>query len=361
MTQENRYHRQQLLPGIGSAGQSLLANSTALIVGCGALGSVSAELLTRAGVGRIILVDRDILEWTNLQRQILYTEDDVIQNLPKAHAAKTHLTRINSTIQIDAHAVDFTSDNAESLAASADILIDGTDNFTTRFLLNDLAVKHSKPYIYAGAVGTRGMVFPILPGASQSNPPVSPHITANVTTPCLRCLFPDPPTQNTDTCDTVGVLGPAVTTIASIQTTEAIKVLTHNWSAVNCNLLEFDLWTNQSRSFSPPPPLDDCPCCALRNFELLNTPSNTYSARMCGRNAVQICASNNTTQIDFTQLHNRFAQHAAVNHNDHLLRAQLNPAEGGYDLTIFPDGRAIIHGTDHIPTAKSIYAKFIGL
>jgi molybdopterin-synthase adenylyltransferase len=268
-----RYHRQTLLPQIGPAGQHRLAASRVLLIGCGALGTTIADQLVRAGVGRLVLADRDIVELTNLQRQTLFDERDAADGLPKAIAAANRLREINSTVQVTPLVTDIHAGNIEDLLAPRfDLILDGTDNVQTRYLINDVSVKHAIPWIYGAAVGTEGRVMSILPP----------------TTPCLRCIFPIPPgAHDLPTCDTAGVLGMAATIIGAFQAIEAIKILTGQSSA--SALLRFDFW--QPRLHAMPltdAKRPDCPCCCQRRFDYLDVPAGDAAATLCGRNAVQV-------------------------------------------------------------------------
>jgi molybdopterin-synthase adenylyltransferase len=355
-----RYHRQMLLPGIGEHGQRRLGESHALLIGCGALGCVIADALVRAGVGMLTIIDRDVVELTNLQRQILFTERDADEAAPKAIAAQHRLEGINSQVRIIAHVDDFSPRNAERYAEGANVILDGLDNFETRYLLNDLAVSRSVPYIYAGAVGTTAMSFPIIPDE----------------TPCLRCIFPDPPAPGaTATCDTAGVLGPAVMMIAAHQAAQAIKILSGNIDAVDRSMLSLDLWLNEVRRFDVSAARNRqanfksaCRCCGERQFEFLEGRAASAGAAvsLCGRNAVQINAPESETQIDLTALETRLAPHGSFTRTAHLLRGRFThergdqPENGPIELMLFPNGRAIIRGTGRIEHARSIYARYIG-
>jgi adenylyltransferase/sulfurtransferase len=340
----DRYHRQTLLRGIGPDGQRRLAAARALLVGCGALGTVIAESLIRVGVGHLTVVDRDVVELTNLQRQTLFDESDARDGVPKSVAAKNRLTRINSSVNIDAIVADFTPRNAEPLAEKADVLIDGTDNFQTRYLLNDIAVKLQRPYIYGGAVGTQGLTFVVLPGEG----------------PCLRCIFDEASGAGAPTCDTAGVLGPLPGVIANMQAAEAIKLLTGNRAAVNRKMTSLDLWSNTLRqidvaaAYSP----GQCVCCGEKKFEHLAGRA-TPAVSLCGRNAVQISPPGNT-EVHLPGAAARLAVHATVKRTEHLVRADLTERGHTYYITLFTDGRAIIHGTDDPALARSLYAKYIG-
>ena len=241
----SRYHRQMLLPGFGEDGQRRLAESTAVVLGCGALGTVAADMLARAGVGRLIVIDRDYVELTNLQRQVLFDEADAAEALPKAEAARRKLARINSAVEVTAVVDDINAGNIERYAGGADVIVDGLDNFETRYLANDYAVKHGIPYVYGGAVGTTGAALAILPHTDRGDAPWERLPGGSRATPCLRCLFEEaPPPGTMPTCDTVGVLGPAVAIVANFEAAEALKILTGNLDRVTTTMLSFDLWAN---------------------------------------------------------------------------------------------------------------------
>jgi adenylyltransferase/sulfurtransferase len=367
-----RHHRQSLLPGVGDAGQSRLRNSHALLVGVGALGCAGADMLARAGVGRLTLIDRDIVEPTNLQRQTLYAESDL--GKPKAHAAAERLRAVDSSLDIRPHAIDFTPSFARQLesawhgqaplarASGADdpiprphILLDGTDNFETRYLLNDLAVAANIPYVYAGVVATRGMVFAVLPGA----------------TPCLRCAFEDPPAVGQfETCDTAGVLGPAVMAVAAHQAAGALKILLGRTADVDRALLITDLWTNQAQRIAVEGTRPDCPCCGLRRFDWLRGESHAVTRTLCGRNSVQVSPGEGiaASRLDLDALARRLSTAAAGDFRVEagLLRGSLpgeraeHDAASPVEITLFPNGRAIITGTTRPERARAIYARFVG-
>ena len=347
----DRYHRQTLLEGIGPEGQRRLGESHAVVVGCGALGCVAGSLLARAGVGRLTLIDRDVVELTNLQRQILYDEGDARDGTPKAEAARARLAAINSEITIEAHVADFEYRNAERLIGTPDVIVDGTDNFETRYLLNDIAVKHTIPYVYGGAVATTGMSMVIMPGTS----------------PCLRCVFEEPPPPGSaPTCDTVGVLGPTVMITAAWQAGEALKILTGNIDKVSTTLLEFDQWNNQRRRLElASMKRGDCPCCARREFSFLDGTRGGATEHLCGIKAVQIAPPHSDHRVDLAALAARLAPHGEFTCNAFVVRGTLrDPVDGGErggcELMVFADGRAIIKGTDRADVARSIYAKYVG-
>lgn len=353
-----RYHRQTLLTDIGQSGQRRLSRSHALIVGCGALGCVSADLLARAGVGRLTIVDRDCVEASNLQRQILYDEADARDATPKAHAAARRLAAVNSSITIDAHIADFGPTNAQALAGvaddddasrpRADIIIDGTDNFQTRYLLNDLAVSSGIPYLYAGVVATRGMVMAIVPGAG----------------PCLRCVFEDPPAAGAgETCDTVGVLGAAVAAVASTQVAEAIKILVGRADLLVGSLIALDLWAGTRQLIDTGSPRADCPCCGGGDYPFLQGDQADRVTRLCGRGAVQVVPAA-PGRIELAELAHRLAAHGSFAANDLVLRGKLDPDPTSHEpaigLTVFADARALVHGTEDPARARAIYDRYIG-
>lgn len=368
-----RYHRQMLLADIGQAGQQKLAQSHALIVGCGALGTVIADSLARAGVGTLSIVDRDTVEITNLQRQVLFDENDVLQQIPKAQAAKAKLAKINSQVTVNAHVTDFSFKNAKLLIDDVDIILDGLDNFQTRYLLNDLAVAYGLPYIYGGAVGTTGMSLAILPHShARKNKSPQSSITwpDEISTPCLRCIFPEaPPPGASPTCDTAGVLGAAVSIIASHQVAQAIKLLTGNIDRLDRSLLSIDIWLNQHRTLdvSTARKTGDCSCCAQGNFEFLFGQTGGEAVSLCGRNAVQISPHLNDSKqldMDLSSIALNLKEHGSFTVNEYLLHGQFTNEHGKngdvVELTLFPDGRAIVKGTDEPEFARSIYAKYIG-
>lgn len=374
-----RYHRQMLLPGFGEEGQTKLLNATALVVGCGALGTVIANMLARAGVGHLVIVDRDFIEITNLQRQVLFDEDDVANAIPKAVAAKNKIARINSQVKVTAIVDDVNHANIERLAGidnddygPVDIIVDGVDNFETRYLANDCAVKHGIPYIYGGAVGTVGATYAILPHTSNARSESEhsegeerdrPWETAGKATPCLRCIFEQaPPPGLNPTCDTAGVIGPAVSIIANFQVTEAIKVLLGRWENVCPTMLNFDLWDNTMRQFKVAKAYDvgDCRCCKHRDFEFLHGKFGSSTTTLCGRNAVQLTQKQNNDKLDFSDIAQRLEKHGSVKANKFMLRAEVNDNGSPYELTLFTDGRAIVKGTKEPNVARGIYAKYIG-
>jgi molybdopterin-synthase adenylyltransferase len=334
---EERYSRQILFKGIGAKGQARLAKARVAIVGCGATGSALASLLARAGVGWIRIIDRDYVEPSNLQRQVLFDEQDAAESLPKAIAAARKIKTFNSEIEVDAHAADLTPDNIEEMLESAQIVLDGTDNFETRYLINDYAVSKGVPWIYTAAVGSYGVVMNVLPSD----------------TACLACVFPDSPTGMVETCDTSGILNSAVNLAASFSATEAIKSLVGAKDKMRRTLLSFDVWTNDRSEISVAKPREGCRACGERNFVHLAGEGRPHIT-MCGRNSVQIHERHRP--IDFAELTGKLTPHGTVKHNEFVLKFWRDP----YEMTLFPDGRAIIKGTTDATVARSLYARFIG-
>jgi molybdopterin-synthase adenylyltransferase len=358
-----RYHRQMLLPGFGEEGQRSLLDSTALVLGCGALGTVAADMLARAGVGHLVIVDRDFIELTNLQRQVLFDEQDVAEAIPKAEAAKRKLARINSQVKVTAIVDDINHRNIEKFADGVDIIIDGLDNFETRYLANDCAVKRAIPYIYGGAVGTVGAAFAILPHTEDSAAPWEQLSAGSMATPCFRCIFEEaPPPGLNPTCDTAGVLGSVVSIVANFEVVEALKILTGNLERVAPTMLNIDLWANTihqlkvSRAYEQ----GDCQCCKHRNFEFLNGKMGSSTTTLCGSNSVQLTHRQNEAKLDFEELAARLGRHGKVNANRFMVRADLTDNGKPYELTVFSDGRAIVKGTKEGNVARSMYAKYVG-
>lgn len=345
----DRYHRQQLLPDVGVAGQQRLRESRALIVGCGALGCAQADLLARAGVGQIRIVDRDVVELTNLQRQMLYAEADI--GHAKAHAAAARLRAVNSSITIEPEAADCSPVNAERLSSDCQVILDGTDNFETRFLLNDVSVSLGVPYVYGGVIAGRGMAATFVPGDG-------PH-----STPCLRCVLPEPPPAGSvPTCDTAGVFGPSVAIVAAQQAADAIKVLLGRTDLLGGTMLDFDLLGNTRRRLALPALVGDrsaCRCCGLRRFDFLDGELASQAQALCGRDAVQVTPVL-SAGLAFDELSERLAVHGPTRRVGPLLKAEASQGERRFALTIFPDGRAIIGGTEDPAEARSIYARLIG-
>jgi len=341
--EQDRYQRQMLLPQIGSAGQAQLARSAALLVGCGALGSVVAEQLARAGVGLLRIADRDIVEASNLQRQVLFDEADAREALPKAVAATRRLERINSTIQLDPRVVDVDADALAELAAGVTVVIDCTDNIEARYLINDFCIRDSKPWIYGACVGTEGRAMPVIPGV----------------TPCLRCIFPTPPVAGElPTCDTAGVLASAAGVVASIQAAHALKLLSGNPDAVRPCMTVVDVWQDRVRIVDLTDALDaDCVACGRREFEFLNADSSQSIAKLCGRGAVQLRSPKGARTPTLGEIAHRLRTAGEVMQTPFIVRCALPDA---LQLTVFADGRVIVHGTGDEKRARSIYARYLG-
>jgi adenylyltransferase/sulfurtransferase len=373
ITDTDRYSRQVLFAPIGVAGQQQLARAHVAIVGCGAMGAASASLLARAGVGTLTLIDRDFVEPSNLQRQVLFDEADAREGLPKAEAARRHIAQFNSGVTVHARIADLVPGNIAELLAGADILLDATDNFETRYLINDFAVQQGKPWIYAAAIGAYAATMNILP---QPLEPRTSNLEPASATACLACIFPKPPTGNVDTCDTAGILSTAVNLAASIQVTEALKFLTGQPHLMRRTLLSFDLWnpagsgaaatssghTAASNGYldrseiAAGTPRPGCEVCGQRIFTHLAGQDRAHIT-LCGRDSVQI--HEHHRPVDFAALRARLAAHADIQDlrsNDLLLRFRRGP----HTFTLFADGRAIVQGTTDIAVARSLYARFIG-
>jgi molybdopterin/thiamine biosynthesis adenylyltransferase len=335
-----RYSRQVLFPGIGTAGQERLRASRVAIVGCGATGSAAAALLARAGIGELVIIDRDYVEASNLQRQILFDESDAAESLPKAIAAKNRIASFNADVKVEAHASDLTPANV-SLLDGAHLILDGTDNFETRFLLNDYSVSQAVPWIYTAAVGSYGATMNVIPGE----------------TACLACLFPASPRGSQETCETAGVLVSVINLIASIAVSEAIKILlgdTNNArSTLRRTLLSWDVWSNRHSEVKADRPHAQCLCCGQRDFVHLRG-ERRPRITLCGRNSVQI--HERERPMDFVALDRSLQPHGKVRHTDFVLKFWPD----GYEITLFPDGRAIIKGTTNPTIARSLYARFLG-
>ena len=332
-----RYSRQVLFTGIGEAGQRRLAASHLALVGCGATGAAAASLLARAGIGRLTLIDRDFVEESNLQRQVLFDEADARESLPKAEAARRKIALFNSEIRVDAHIKDLTPGNIHELLSSADLILDATDNFETRYLLNDYSVEQGRPWIYSAAVGAYAVTMNILPGE----------------TACLACIFPEPPMGTVETCDTAGILNSAVNLAASLAVTEALKLVTGARDRLRRTLLSCDLWTNEWSTVSAGRPRTGCEVCERRDFRHLRGEGRPHIT-LCGRNSVQI--HEHGRPVNFIQLEARLRPHGRVRFNDMMLRFE----QGEKNLTIFRDGRAIIQGTADVAVARTFYARYIG-
>jgi adenylyltransferase/sulfurtransferase len=335
-----RYSRQILFDGIGEAGQRRLLESRALVIGCGALGTAQAEALARAGVGHLRIVDRDFVEASNLQRQMMFTEQDARERMPKAVACINHLAEINSEIKTEAEIADVNYSNVERLIDGCDVVIDGTDNFATRYLINDACVKHGINWVYGAAVGSYGVTMTVRPRLS----------------PCLRCIFEEaPPAASAPTCDTAGVIMPIISIVAAVQTSEALKLLTGQTEALHRSLMQFDVWRNEWRQIKLNEPTPDCQTCGLGRYEMLEAEAGDFAVTLCGRDAVQV-SPHRSAQVDLPALAKRLRVAGDVQINPYLLRLRT----GDYELTVFQDARAIIRGTDDVTTARSLYAKYIG-
>lgn len=357
----DRYHRQALLPGFGEFGQHRLSQSTALILGCGALGCVSADLLARAGVGHLIIVDRDFVELSNLQRQILFSEQDAQNALPKAEAARRRLQSVNSSIRVSALVDDINHANIEKLVIKADVIVDGVDNFETRYLANDAAVKLATPYVYGAAVGTTGMAFTILP-RGDGKTPWSSSSHGDLSTACLRCLFEEMPAPgSTPTCESVGVLSSAVGMVANLQVAETLKILTGNFHKVSRKLLNFDMWENDMLLLNVDHSVEagDCPCCERRSFDFLSGSLSSSAVSLCGRNAVQLRHRQGLAVLNLDAIAERLGGDA-IGRNEFMLRIGVREQDSDFEISVFRDGRAIIKGTDDTKLARKLYAKFIG-
>jgi molybdopterin/thiamine biosynthesis adenylyltransferase len=335
-----RYSRQMILPGWGREGQQRLAEKTAAIVGCGALGSHIASHLVRAGVGRLVVADRDFVEWHNLPRQALYSEADAAEGIPKAVAAARRLCQINTLVEIEEHVLDVNADTVEDLIVGADVVLDGADNFEVRYLVNEACVKHGIPWVYGGVLGTYGLTAAILPGE----------------TPCLRCLLgPMPPPGAVPTCETAGVLGPAVAIVAALEATEGLKVLLDKRDELLKSLVMVDVWSGDFERAQTQKSKVRCPVCDDGKYELLEAERGSTAAVLCGRTAVQI-SHRPPHPVDLQVLADRLSGVGTVEVNEYLLRLDVEDAQ----LTVFPDGRTIVKGTDDPSQARALYARYIG-
>jgi adenylyltransferase/sulfurtransferase len=334
-----RYSRQVLFRGIGTEGQGELAAARVAIVGCGAIGSALASLLARAGVGTLRIIDRDYVEASNLQRQSLFDEKDAAESLPKAIAAARQIASFNSDIVVEAKVEDLVPASIESLLEGMSLVLDGTDNFETRYLINDYAVEHSTPWIYSAAVGSYAVTLNVLPAR----------------TACLACIFPDSPHGMIETCETAGILNSAVNLIASVAATEALKIIVggQNSPHLRRTLLSFDVWTSEHAEISTSKPRPGCRACGEHDLIHLAGEGRPYIT-LCGRNSVQI--HERQRPIDFTEMDRRLQPHGVVRHNDFVLKFWRDP----YEMTLFPDGRAIIKGTTDTAVARSLYARYVG-
>jgi len=333
----DRYSRQILFREIGEEGQKKLGNSSVVIIGCGALGTIIATSLVRAGVGKVKIIDRDFIEYHNLQRQVLFDEEDIESQLPKAIAAERHLKKVNSSVEIEGVVADVNYANIERLITGADLILDGLDNLETRFLINDVSLKHKIPWVYGGAVSASGMTTNIIPGE----------------TPCFRCVVPSlPPSAVIHTCDTVGVIGPAPFVIGSLQSTEAMKILVGT-KEINRGVIVIDVWQGTFRSFKIEP-RQDCPTCQGR-YEFLDGKFGTRTTALCGQNAVQVL-NPESAGLSLEELAKRLSPLGEVSYNEFMLRFTVD----NHEMVVFPDGRAILRNTTDESLARGLYAKYIG-
>ena len=347
----SRYERQTIFPGLGDDGQARLLAATVVVIGCGATGTALANQLVRMGVGRVRIIDRDFIELNNLQRQILFDELDIERNLPKAEAAAAKLRNVNRDIEIESVVVDVNAGNILALIEDATLVLDGTDNFSTRYLINDACIRLQKPWIYSGVIASYGMTATFLPdGAAQTLP------GERTATGCLRCLLGEIPAPGTTpTCDTAGVIGPAVALITAVAAGEAMKLMVGR-GKLNPGLLHFDVWTHEYESFGGSLRRPDCPACGQHQFDFLDAIAGTTSSSLCGRNAVQVGVSG-SRPLDLARLETQLQPVAQkIARNEYLLKARIDD----YEFTIFADNRAIIKGTEDQDLARTLYAKYIG-
>jgi molybdopterin-synthase adenylyltransferase len=332
-----RYSRQERFAGLGREGQERIARSRIAVVGCGALGGAQLELLARAGVGYLRIIDRDYVELSNLQRQLLFDESDAAEGLPKAVAAARRLGAVNSRVVTEPAVSDLTASNADDLLGDVDLILDGSDNFETRYLINDFAVRGGTPWIYGAAVGSYGIKMAIVPGR----------------TACFRCVYPEPPAGVQPTCETAGVLGPVTAAVASLQAADALKIVSGHAADVSGAIVTMDVWAERIRQVRAPARDEACPCCARRELVYLDG-KRRAPVSLCGRNAVQI--HERTRPVDLADLARQLDGVAGVRFNEFALRAAID----AYELTVFPDGRAIIKGTTDVGIARSLYARYVG-
>ena len=337
-TGERRFERQVRFAPLGAAGQERLESARVLLVGCGALGGVLAQTLTRAGVGQLVLVDRDVVEISNLPRQVLFEDRHAAAGTPKVEAARETLARVGGPTRIEAHAVHLDADNVADLAAGADLVLDGTDNLATRYLLNDFCVREGTPWVYGGVVGAGGLVLAVRPGVGA----------------CLRCVFPTPPAPGVlPTCDTAGVILPAVGVIASMQAGLALRLIVDP-DGLEPALLELDAWSGTVRRVRAPRS-PDCPTCARREFDWLTASTARQTVVLCGRNAVQVRGSGRAADLDLLEARlQRVAR--AVKRSGPMLRFEVED----HRLTLFPDGRALVEGTESEERALALYDRYVG-
>lgn len=334
---KDRYSRQVLFKPVGAEGQQKLAHARVVVVGCGATGSVLASLLARAGVGILRIIDRDYVEPSNLQRQLLFDETDARESMPKAIAAARQIARFNSSVSVESQVADLTPKNVDTVLAAADLILDGTDNFETRYLINDYAIKNSVAWIYAAAVGSYAVTMNILPSE----------------TACLACVFPESPRGTVETCETSGILNSAVSVVASLAATEALKFLVDARSKMRRTLLSWDVWSNEQAEVQAGSPRVACRVCAQHEFVHLAGKGRPHIT-LCGRNSVQI--HERERPVDFVEMSTRLRPLGTVRHNNFVLKFFREP----YEITLFPDGRAIIKGTTDTAIARSLYARYVG-
>ena len=333
---DDRYSRQILFPPIGAAGQERIRAASVVIVGCGALGSLQAEALVRAGVGRLRVIDRDYVDFSNLQRQWLYAEDDAREEAPKAIAAARRLRSLNREVEIEPFVSDVTPSNIKELIGDCPLIVDGTDNFETRYLLNDLSVKQGKRWVYGAAIGSYGIVMPVDPAVG----------------PCFRCVYPEAPAGLQPTCDVNGVISPATAATAALQAAAVLRMIV-GWPGFRARIQAVDVWEGTSRQVSAGDRDADCLCCGKRKFEFLEGQRRS-PVSLCGRNAVQLHSG--MKRLDLQALARGLGAHGEVRVNEFALRVSLPK----YDVTVFPDGRAIIKGTTDVAVARSVYAQLVG-
>jgi molybdopterin/thiamine biosynthesis adenylyltransferase len=341
--EENRYSRQKLFSPIGDQGQTKLKKARVVVVGMGALGTVLSNHMVRAGVGYVRIIDRDFVEWSNLQRQMLFEESDAENFAPKALAAADRLRQINSLVEIEPHVTDLNPTNALSLLGDVDLILDGTDNFSVRFLINDVSMHLNIPWIYGGAVGSRGVSMSIIPQQ----------------TPCFRCMFGEAPLQGSgETCDTIGVIGPIIHLIASHQAAEALKLLVADTEHLNYNLVHYDLWLNQHSSIDVRKAIkNNCPACRMGQFDYLNAEIQGETIQtLCGRNAIQIHPIA-ASHYNLETWADKWKSLGEVHLSPFLLKLRLNSS---ITLVLFPDGRVLVQGTDDVTEAKRLYSRYIG-
>ncbi len=334
----DRYSRQSIFPGIGKEGQRKLGSSCAVIIGCGALGSIIATSLVRAGVGRVRIIDRDFIEYHNLQRQVIFEEADIRNQLPKAIAAERYLKKVNSSVEIEGIVADVNYTNIETFVRDADIIMDGLDNFETRGLINDVALKHRIPWIYGGAIGSSGMTMNIIPGQ----------------TPCLRCVHPEVPSAaRIRTCETAGVISPAPFIIGSLQVAEAMKILV-GAEEINRQLIVIDVWRGKFSRFEISRRAN-CVTCQGK-YEFLEGKFGTRTTSLCGQNAVQVI-NPGIAEVSFERLATQIRLIGEASYNEFMLRMTVD----GHEMVVFPDGRAIVKNTSDESLARGLYAKYIGV